>query len=486
MTDQPTPILSQNACDLSAAGTDAMPAHLGQLVQQRLNTLGPTSMLFYQKPLELVCGEGVWLYDADGRVYLDVYNNVPILGHGHPAVVSAVSQQLATLNTHTRYLDRRIHDYAERLMETVGMEEGRLVFTCSGSEANDLAMRLARRCTGKQGVIVSEAAYHGNTDLVTQVSPSSYKQGTVPDWVEILSLDELLAADQTASEPEEHGRLSQALAEQTRRAIQRLNDKGYGVAALLVDSVFSSDGVVTHPGGFLAPSVEAVQQVGGWWIADEVQPGFGRCGDTFWGFQRHQTGRTNKAPETQEGTGQTGHVPMPDVVTLGKPMGNGFPVAGMIAQHSALAELNRDVGYFNTFGGSNAAVAAATAVLDILQTQRTQQHAQTIGHVFYQQLNALCEHLPTAHRVRGCGLFFGMDLQAPEGPVGQERARNARLTSAVINHLRQHGVLIGAAGKAGSTLKIRPALCFQPDHVLFFISRLEEAITDVSRQLAHE
>lgn len=449
------PILAQNACDLEAVDDGPTAA----LVRQRLNTMGPLSMLFYQQPLEPVSGKGVWLYDADGKAYLDVYNNVPVLGHCHPAVVEAVGQTMATLNTHTRYLNRAMHDYSERLLDRIGMHDGRLVFTCSGSEANDLAIRLAQKCTGKTGVIVSEAAYHGNTHLVTQVSPSSYKTGGVPDWVEILNLDPLLAL--TEPDRERIPELIRPLLNQLDQAIERLNQRGYGCAALLADSVFSSDGVVTHPEGFLTPLAERVQQQGGWWIADEVQPGFGRCGDSFWGFQRHQ---------------QRGANPIaPDVVTLGKPMGNGFPVAGLVASQAAFAELNQDIGYFNTFGGSHAAVAAATAVLNVLERDNLQQQAQDVGHHLKTGLQRLCERLPTAQRCRGVGLFYGLDLQWNDRPD----ADDATFTSAVINHLRHQGVLTGAAGKAGNTLKIRPSLCFERQHAEHFLTALESALEDV-------
>lgn len=440
-----TPILSQNACDLEAM--DSGPA--AALVQQRLNTMGPMSMLFYQQPLEPVRADGVWLYDADGGAYLDVYNNVPVLGHCHPAVVESVARQLSTLNTHTRYLNREMHEYSERVLDSIGVSDGRLVFTCSGSEANDLAIRLAQRVTDKTGVIVSEAAYHGNTSLVTQVSPSSYKSGTVPDWVEVLSLDQLL------DQPDEskQGVAIQSVLVQLEQAIERLDQRGYGCAALLVDSVFSSDGVLTHPQGFLMPMVERVQKQGGWWIADEVQPGFGRCGESLWGFQRHRIDHGD---------------PMPDAVTLGKPMGNGFPVAGLIASKQAFAELNQAIGYFNTFGGSHAAIAAATAVWQVLETEELPYQAMQVGHYLGDGLSHLCKSLPTAHMARGVGLFWGMDLQFGE----QRGVSDTNFTSAVINHLRQQGVLIGAAGKTGNTLKIRPPLCFEKQHVDHFLEAL--------------
>lgn len=454
-----TPILAQNACDLEHIHDPSTAA----LVQQRLDTMGPMSMLFYEQPLELDHGQGAWLYDSAGKAYLDVYNNVPVLGHCHPAVIEAVTEQLSRLNTHTRYLNRDMHRYSERLLDHLRIPEGRLVFTCSGSEANDLAIRLAQRCTGKTGVIVSEAAYHGNTHLVTQVSPSSYKQGKVPDWVEVLNLDPLLTLSNTAAFSPD---AVQAMVEQLEQAITRLDERGYGCAALLADSVFSSDGVITAPKGLLTTLAQRVQSQGGWWIADEVQPGFGRCGTHFWGFQHHQ--HTQRSTWVQ-----------PDVVTLGKPMGNGFPVAGLVASATAFAELNQEVGYFNTFGGSHAAIAAATAVLDVLERDNIPHRVQRLGESLGHGLQQLCERLPTARRVRGAGLFWGLDLHAASHP----NIEDAALTRAVINHLRQAGVLIGAAGKAANTLKIRPPLCFDEHHCEHFLATLEQSLEQVSNTM---
>ncbi len=440
------PILDQNACDFSPSGNQA----IDELVQARLNTLGPTSVLFYKEPLEMVRGRGVWLFDNEDNQYLDAYNNVAVLGHSHPAVTDAVSTQLTKINTHSRYLDSKSHQYASKLLATLPMNDARLVMTCTGSEANDLAIRLAQMKTGQMGIIVSEAAYHGNTYLVNQVSPSSSK--TLPDWVATFSLDAL--RNEHISTDEAINNIN----EQIKLAITELQQKGFGCAALLADSIFSSDGVFAFPVGFLTQAVETVRAAGGVFIADEVQPGFGRTGEQFWGFMRHST--AEKAL-------------IPDIVTFGKPMANGYPVAGLVTDNAALQAFSNEDGYFNTFAGSHVAIAAANAVFDTVKTEQLQANALRVGQYFKKALIELQQRFSMIRNVRGVGLFLAVDIQNKQGQS------DASLTSTVINLMRQNKVLIGAAAKEGSTLKIRPPLCFEQQHVEHFIS----IFTDVLIQL---
>lgn len=444
MSDRIKPILEQNACDFNATGNDALDA----LVQERLATLGPTSVLFYREPLEMERGDGAWLFDTAGQRYLDAYNNVAVLGHSHPAVTRAVSDQLQRLNTHSRYLNRAGHQYAQQLLDTLPLADARLLLTCTGSEANDLAIRLAQAVTGAQGIIVSEAAYHGNTWLVNQVSPSSCRQ--LPDWVATFSLDALRDEQLSLAEA------SASIRSGIQQAMQTLQQRGYAVAALLADSIFSSDGVFAGPPGFLAAAVEEVRAAGGVFIADEVQPGFARCGETFWGFMRHSS---------------AADALIPDIVTFGKPMGNGYPVAGLVAGNPLLQQLADGDGYFNTFAGSHVAIAAAQAVLTTLQQEQRQQNAATTGAYLKHQLQQLKGEFPALHAVRGVGLFIGVDMH-----YHPEHAANARATSDLINRLRQHGVLIGAAGKDGCTLKIRPPLCFTTEQADLFIQTLRAVL----------
>ena len=248
----------------------------------------------------MVRAEGVWMFDADGRRYLDAYNNVASVGHCHPRVVEAIASQTATLNTNTRYLYDNIHDYAERLLATFPVSLSNVVFTCTGSESNDYALRLTKSFTGGTGFVVTETAYHGNTEAVTEVSPSSFKTRIVPPHVRTVPAPEPTGIRRTMS--------ARSFAEDVAKAIADLERNGVKFAGLLVDSIFSSDGIYADPPGFLREAVDVVHEAGGLFISDEVQPGFGRTGTGMWGFQRHGV--------------------EPGIVTMGKPMGNGFPVEG--------------------------------------------------------------------------------------------------------------------------------------------------------------
>ena len=307
------------------------------MIARRSRLLGPAYRLFYDQPVQFVRGEGVWLYDAAGHRYLDAYNNVASVGHCHPHVVQAIARQAAVLNTHTRYLHETVLDFAEKLLATFPPQIGHVMFTCTGSEANDLALRVARTCTGGTGFIVTANAYHGVTSALTELSPSLGLP--LPEGSHV----RLVPAPGSAANAGEifAGHVSDALADMKKSGIRP--------AALLVDTIFSSDGVFADPPGFLRPAVEAVRAEGALFIADEVQPGFGRCGGQMWGFARHGL--------------------VPDLVTMGKPMGNGHPVAGMAARPELLAEFGRRSRYFNTFGGNPVSAAAGIAVLDVIESE---------------------------------------------------------------------------------------------------------------------
>ena len=278
--------------------------------------------------MQFVRGEGVWLYDPAGNAYLDAYNNVASVGHSHPHVVQAIARQAAVLNTHTRYLHETVLDYAEKLLATFPAEISQIMFTCTGSEANDLALRVARTCTGGTGFIVTETAYHGVTSALAELSPSL----GLPMAKD--SHARLVPAPRSAGDD-----TGEIFARHVRGALDDMKKNGIRPAGLLVDTIFSSDGVFADPAGFLRPAVEAVRAAGGIFIADEVQPGFGRTGEQMWGFARHGL--------------------IPDLVTMGKPMGNGHPVAGMAARPEVLAEFGARSRYFNTFGGNPVSAAAA-------------------------------------------------------------------------------------------------------------------------------
>lgn len=422
MSDKVRQILDMNAFHPGAEGQD--PA-----VTRRLGNLGAASVLFYREPIEMVSARGAWMEAKDGTRYLDFYNNVPSVGHSHPEVVKAVADQMGRLNTNTRYVVGVVDDYIDALKAKLPETLENVVMTCSGSEANDLAIRIARAATRATGVIVTETAYHGNTDLTTQVSPSAWKQGDAPDWLEVI--------------PAPATRHARSFGESVARAMAALQARGHKVAALLVDSIFSSDGVFADPPGFLDGGVEAVRLSGGLFIADEVQPGFARTGTSFWGFGRH------------------GEVP--DIVTMGKPMGNGFPMAGMATRPELLSVFCREVGYFNTFGGNPVAAAAGLAVLQVIEDEKLQENAAYAGGRLKSGLQALARDAQVLGEVRGAGLFLGVDIRDGAKP-------DPEATTRIINGLRDEGVLIGAAGKYGATLKIRPPLCLNVEEVDHFLA----------------
>ncbi|MBB5372764.1 aspartate aminotransferase family protein [Acidocella aromatica] len=419
--------------------TSHFPPALAERVARRRATFGAASVLFYEQPIEMVRGEGVYLFDAQGNRYLDMYNNVPSVGHCHPSVASAIAAQAARLNVHTRYLNRGVETYAERLLSLFPEPLTNLVMTCTGSESNDLAMRIATTVTGKGGFIVTRAAYHGNTSAVTAISPSSFSAAPVAPHVRLIPA------------PLAEGDVAGVFATNLRAAIAELEESGIGFAALVVDSIFSSDGIFADPPGFLQAALSAAHEAGGLFIADEVQPGFGRTGGGMWGFARHGI--------------------VPDIVTMGKPMGNGFPMGGVVTQPEYLARFCASTGYFNTFGGTPVAAAAGNAVLDVIAEECLIENAALSGDFLKQGLLELQKEFPRIGGVRGAGLFIGLDFNDPEsGTPDQPYA------SYIINAMKRHHILIGAAGLYGHTLKIRPPLCFNIGHGTVFLETLRKVL----------
>lgn len=411
--------------------------HPDTLLDRRSHVLGGSYRLFYDRPVEFVRGEGVWLFDPDGARYLDAYNNVPCVGHSHPRVVQAMARQAAMLNTHTRYLTEQIVDYAERLVGYLPGSLDRVVLTCTGSEANDLAYRIARCATGGVGVVVSRHAYHGVTSAVAGFSPSL---GTgVDPWVRTVTVPSV--ADQAGAED---------LAAQVREATEDLRRNGYAPAALIMDTVFASDGIL--PGAILAPAAEVMRGAGGLVIADEVQAGFARLGPAMWGFERHGL--------------------VPDIVTLGKPMGNGYPLAGVVCRHELADTFGARTRFFNTFGGNPVACAAGLAVLDVIERDGLRRQVAEVGALLLGGLRELATRHRSIGGIRGAGLYLGVDIVDADGDDGAASRR-------VSNALRNRRVLVGTCGPSGATLKVRPPLVFRPEHADRLLSALDEALDEV-------
>ena len=403
------------------------------LIDSRERLLGQAYQLFYDRPVHLVRGRGTRLYDVDGNCYLDAYNNVASVGHCHPAVVEAVCGQLATLNTHTRYLHQGIVDYSERLLGSMPVEIDHVMYACTGSEVNDLALRVAQLYTGATGVIVSEDAYHGNTAAVTAISPSIGGATAVGDHVRTARPGEWFLADVQA-------------------AVEDLEVDGHGVSALVVDTIFSSDGIHPDP-SVLAPAVAAVRAAGGVFVADEVQPGFGRTGAGMWGFTRHGV--------------------VPDLVTMGKPMANGMPMSAMAARSEVLERFARGVPYFNTFGGNPVSMAAATAVLDVIEGEGLIGNARVIGGELLAELTRLGAPHPRIGQVRGAGLYIGVEIITEDGAADRAGARE------IVNALRARRVLISVCGRDGNVLKIRPPMVFSAADVDWFCTEFAAVLADL-------
>ncbi|WP_209425411.1 aminotransferase class III-fold pyridoxal phosphate-dependent enzyme [Pararhodobacter sp. SW119] len=435
-----------NAYDPDAAS--ALPARDRDLIARRQRLLGPAYRLFYANPVHLVRGEGVWLHGPDGERYLDVYNNVASVGHCHPHVVAALAAQAAVLNTHTRYLHEGVLDYAERLLGHFPDALGNVIFTCTGSEANDLALRVARAHSGGTGVIVTRFAYHGVTASLAELSPSLGPAMTLGPHVRTVAAPDGYRGD--------GGDVGAAFEAEVRAAIDDLRANGIAPAALLVDTIFSSDGVFAEPAGFLAGAVAAIREAGGLFIADEVQPGFGRTGAGMWGFSRH---------------GIT-----PDIVTLGKPMGNGHPLAGMVARPEVLERFGREMRYFNTFGGNPVSAAVGMAVLDVIAREGIVANARDVGAYLTAGLRKLAERYPVIGDIRGAGLFVGVELVRDPGT----RQPAPEMAAAVVNGLRDRRVLISAAGPEANVLKIRPPLVFSTENADLFLATLDEVLDTLS------
>ena len=424
---------------------DALDPELRRIVRRRAKLLGPAYKLFYQHPVRVVRAEGVHLYDQDGQAYLDAYNNVPSVGHCHPLVVEAIARQAATLNTHTRYVTELILDYAERLLATYPAEIEQLMLTCTGSEAVDLALRIARFWSGGEGTIVTTNAYHGVTAAAAEISPSLGP--AVPLGRQVRTVAPPVAREEAAAFA---GRVSAAITDMRRHGIR--------LAAFIADSLFTSDGVLPDPTGSLGPVIDVVHQAGGVYIADEVQPGFARTGEAMWGFQRHGI--------------------VPDLVVIGKPMGNGMPIAGVAARREILEGFGNTIRYFNTFAGNSVCVAAAAAVLDVIETESLRENARVVGQYLADKLRDIAASSHRIGGIRGAGLYIGMDLVRPgtDEPDGDAAIQ-------VVNGLRERRVLISATGRHGSTLKIRPPLPFAAEHTDQLIAAMSDTLAELERDV---
>jgi 4-aminobutyrate aminotransferase-like enzyme len=424
-----------------------MTAGNAKLLARRRALLGPNVSTFYQDPVHIVRGSGVWLWDSDGRKYLDCYNNVPHVGHCHPKVVEAIARQAATLNTHTRYLHAGILDYIERLVAKFDGDLKTAIMVCTGSEANDIALRMARAVTGNTGIIATDNTYHGNTALVSQLNTGKTPIGGYTDIVcRVPAPNSALPAGST---PEAN---AASFAAGVEAGIATLAARGHGLSALIVCPFFANEGFPTLQKGFLDKATRAVRRAGGLVIADEVQPGFGRIGSHWWGHQKIGF--------------------QPDIVTLGKPMANGHPVGAVVTSPDTLAAFRNAFGYFNTFGGNPVSCAAAASVLDVIAEEGLIENAFTVGKYARSALRDLAKRHAIIDNVRGSGLFFGVEFvqQADRKPA-------TTFTTRVVEAMRADGILLNSTGLHKNTLKIRTPMPFSKLNADQLVETLDKVLS---------
>ena len=412
------------------------------LIERRARLMGPNVPTFYRHPVEIIEGQGVWLWDANGKRYLDCYNNVPHVGHCHPKVVEAIARQAAILNTHSRYLHTKVLDYIERLTARLGLGLAQMIMTCTGSEANDIALRMAQAMTGATGVIATDNTYHGNTAAVSQLSTRRPPIGGRAPWVRLVPApDRLLLPGVTSDQA------AQQFAAHVRAAIHDLKAAGHGFSALMLCPLFANEGMPAVAPGFLDPTMQVLREEGGLMISDEVQPGFGRTGSHFWGHD------------------YLGFAP--DIVTMGKPMANGHPVAAVATRPEVMAAFRENFGYFNTFGGNAVSAAACLAVLDVIEDEGLQENAAKVGAYTLDRLRAL-RH-PFLSQVRGVGLFFALEFASEAGP-------EADFVGDLVEDMVARGFLMNRLGRGQNILKIRPPMPFGAEHADMLADALQAAL----------
>lgn len=417
-----------------------------ELIARRSRTIGSHSPLFYDEPLQFVSAKGVWFTEADGTRYLDGYNNVPHVGHANDRVVAALAGQAATLNVHTRYLNARVFDYSERLLDTFEPHLNRVLYGNSGSEANELALRIARQHTGGTGVIVSDYSYHGTTITLAGLTTGLRTREPLDAHVRTLRIPDL----DTDPRPE-----AEVLAETLRAldtAICELQEAGFGVSACLFDPLFSTEGMPRIPAGLTAGIAARIRAAGGLVIADEVQSGFGRTGSHMWGYQYAGLD--------------------PDLVTMGKPMGNGHPMSAVVTSEAILEEFGSRNEFFNTFAGNPVSAAVGEAVLLEMAEEELMQRARTTGAAALANFREIAARFPFVRTAKGSGLFLGLDFAVDGVPAPQ-------LAKQVVEAMKARHVLISRIGRNESVLKVRPPLAFGDSELPVLLDALESSLSEV-------
>src|SRR5262245_60245155 len=423
----------------------------GELLDRRRRAIGGNVSVGYRRPVQIVRGSMQYLYDETGRRYIDGYNNVPHVGHCHPRVVEAAERQIRLLNTNTRYLHEHLVRYAERLTATLPPPLRVCYFVNSGSEANELALRLARAHTRQRDVIVLDAAYHGNTTTLIEISPYKFNgpggNGKAP-WVHVVPVPDVYRGLSI----KDAGPAGEKYAKAVEEAITRMRASGSGPAAFIAESCPSVGGQIIFPPGYLAAVYQLVRDARGVCIADEVQTAYGRIGSHFYGFQ-------------QQGV-------VPDIVVLGKPIGNGHPIGAVVTTPEIAASFDNGMEFFSTFGGNTVSCAIGLAVLDVVEDEGLQAHAERVGSHLLARLRPLVDRSPMVGEVRGSGLFIGVELVRDRKTLEPATAEAAE----VVNRMREEGVLIGTDGPYHNVLKIRPPMPFTIEDAEVVVDALEKIL----------
>ena len=425
-----------------------------ELIEYRKHHLGKGLSLQYKEPLKMVRGEGVYLLDELGRKYLDTVNNVAHVGHEHPTVVKAGQEQTAVLNTNSRYLHENINLLAQEILATLPPELSVVHFVNSGSEANELAIRMAKTVTGKEDVIASQVGYHGNTNICVDISSYKFdgKGGKgAPEHTHIFPLPDAFRGKYRGKNTGEK------YAEEVQQCIDRIHKRGDAVSALIVEPIISCGGQIELPEGFLSRAYTAVRKAGGLCISDEVQVGCGRLGASFWGFQLHNV--------------------IPDIITIGKPIGNGHPLAAVVCTEAVANSFANGMEFFNTFGGNPVSCAIGTAVLQTVKKEKLQENALEVGAYLKEQLLNLAKDFPIIGDVRGQGFFLGIEL------VDTQKKPLPEQTDYLINRMKDHGILMSSDGLDHNVLKIKPPLVFSKENAQQLLWHLRKILAeDVMRR----
>ena len=422
------------------------------LRNRHMRLLGAGTPLFYGEPVHIVRGDGVWLFDDAGRRYLDAYNNVPCVGHANGRVANAMANQAATLNVHSRYLHEGVLDYAERLTRLHAEPLSTVVFACTGTEANEVAIMMARAASGGEGIITTDAAYHGNSTEIRKPSGIGARKSAgagrsrsagvravpVPDAAP------LLGAGMSSSGARDHH------LDLLREQIDGFVKDGVGFAGVMMCSILANEGLPTIPDGYMSGAAALVRDAGGFFIADEVQAGFARSG-RWWGYETSSF--------------------VPDITTMGKPMGAGLPIAAVVANNELVTTFRKQTRYFNTFAASPLQAAVGMAVIDEIEDRGLVENARDVGAYLLDGVCSIAADHAAVASIRGRGLFIAIDWVDVEGRPDVAGAQG------VVDAMKDSGILMGKSGAYHNVLKLRPPLVFEQEHADIVIAALGEVIS---------